>query len=198
MKFWRVKSYDFDKISLKLTNMSKVGSFLFFFLISPLSWFLTIGGNLETSWSHSLGDILVGRRFMGPWDGERLSNGLYLAELEVSFVVWIKKDPYPYPCLFSQIVLSIWKTNSSSRYFFDSPVHLLRFHLYYLTITHCDAHILTWQTVNSDLSFFKLSIKRYSTRFIWKLTNHTKMAYYRLPGAWWLNQRNHVSEVSYS
>ena len=74
-------------------------------------------GNLEISWSHSLGDILVGRRFMGPWDEERLSNGLYLAELEVSFVVWIKKDPYPYPCLFSQIVLSIWKTNSSSRYF---------------------------------------------------------------------------------
>ena len=94
-------SYDFDKISSKLINMSKVCSFVHF---SDHNW-----GNLEiseNSWSHSLGDILVGRS-MGPWDEERLSNGLYLAELEVSFVVWIKKDPYPYPCLFSQIVLSI-------------------------------------------------------------------------------------------
>ena len=139
---------------------------------------------------------------MGPWDEERLSNGLYLAELEFSFVVWIKKDPYPYPCLFSQIVLSIWfilyEKPILRHDIFDSPVHLLRFYLYYLTITHCDAYILTWQTVNSDLSFLKLSIKRWSTKFNWKLTNHTKMAYYRWPGAWWLNQRNHVSEVSYS
>ena len=129
IKFWRVKSYNFDKISSKLINMSKVCSFVHF---SGHNW-----GNLEISSSHklgcvvrmvvdsilphaecgpndhrkdappfSLGDILVGRS-MSPWDEERLSNGLYLAELEVSFVVWIKKNPYPYPCLFSQIVLSI-------------------------------------------------------------------------------------------
>ena len=126
--------------------MSKIRSFLQFFQLRTAIIPDQNRGNQETSWSLGLGGILAGRS--DPWVLEMKkdypSDYIWLNQKSALWYGLTKIRIHIHVC--SVKLFYHYKKPIPRHDILDSPVtHLLRFHLYYLTITHCDAHILTYQ-----------------------------------------------------